>query len=544
MVQEYKLNQKTIGNILQDKAKKNKTKIALKYYGESFSYQFMDEHTNRLANGLLKLGIKKGDHITVIISNRPEFLWTIFAIGKIGAVAVPINIFSKGELLYYFIDNSDSKWVVTDLEFSQKISSISKPLSKVEGLVYLSSETYSDSENLTLLNSMNKRLVDFSSLENESNLLPEFNIQPSDPYLIMYTSGTTGPSKGVVSPHSQGISVGCQVGKAYEYNESDTIYTCLPLFHGNALWYSAFPALLSDATLAISKRFSATNFWDEIQASEATQFNSLGAMTNIILKTSKDKPHQHNKVRQCMVVPSLGAEISEDFESRFDLKLTSLYAMTETFAVTIFGPNEPKSKVGSSGRPLKYVDVKIVDEENNFLPNGEVGEIVIRPNEPGIMMSGYYKMPEATLKSMSDLWFHTGDRGYLDSDGYLYFVDRKKDSIRRRGENISAYEIEMILSKHDSIYEVAAIPIPSELSEDEVMVYIVLQNGQELTYEDVIRYCNDNMSYFMVPKYVHFIDTLPKTPSEKIEKYKLVNWAKENLERIWDQTKSGIELNR
>jgi carnitine-CoA ligase len=186
----------------------------------------------------------------------------------------------------------------------------------------------------------------------------------------------------------------------------------------------------------------------------------------------------------------------------------------------------------------------IVNDEDDPLPVGEVGEICVRPCEPGIVMSGYYKMPEATVRDTRNLWLHTGDRGRIDADGYLYFVDRKKEAIRRRGENISAYEVEMLIARHPSVLEVAAVPVTSELSEDEVMVYVVCRDGCTVSAEDLVRFANQNMAHFMVPRFVHFIDALPKTASEKIEKYKLKTWAEQNREALWDREAVGLKLER
>jgi len=218
--------------------------------------------------------------------------------------------------------------------------------------------------------------------------------------------------------------------------------------------------------------------------------------------------------------------------------------MTETFAVTMFAPGDPESKGASAGRPRETAEVSIVDDEDNALPIGRVGEICVRPREPGIIMSGYYKMPDATVRETRNLWLHTGDRGRLDEDGYLYFVDRKKEAIRRRGENISAYEVEMLMARHPAVLEVAAVAVSSELSEDEVLTFVVLREGHKAREEELVRFANRNMAHFMVPRFVHFLDALPKTASEKIEKYKLKVWAEENRAKLWDREALGIKLER
>src|SRR5690606_2352462 len=304
-----------------------------------------------------------------------------------------------------------------------------------------------------------------------------------------------------------------------------------------------YAALWADAAIALSPRFSASRFWDEIRSSEATQFNTLGAMTNIIWKLPPGTQDRDHKLRLCMTVP-VPKEIYGEMQERYGITLTSVYAMTENFAMTRFRPDDPDDKAGSAGRPAGDCALRIVDDEQNDLPAGEVGEIWMRPLEPGSMMKGYYKMPAETEREFVDGWFRTGHRGYLDADGYLYFVDRKKEAIRRRGENISAYEVELILSRHPAILEVAAIPVSSELSEDDVMVYVVLKPGETLSHAEVVHFAVEHMSYFMVPRFVEFIEELPKTASSKLEKYKLKKDAELRRAELWDREKAGISVSR
>src|SRR5699024_606837 len=266
--------------------------------------------------------------------------------------------------------------------------------------------------------------------------------------------------------------------------------------HANALWYTVYAALWAGASVALYERFSARNFWSEIRESGATVFNCLGAMANIIWQLRRAEDDTNHNVRSCMLVP-VSADLADGFQDRYGITVTSVYAMTENFAVTVFGPNDDRHKISSMGRVRDYADVRIADENGLALPPGEVGEILVRPNCPGMVMKEYYKMPEATVQSTSDLWFHTGDLGYLDADGYLFFSERSKEAIRRRGENISAYELETILCRHEAVYEAAAVPVPSELSEDDVLVYVVLEPGAQVSYRELIEFCIANMAYFM-----------------------------------------------
>jgi crotonobetaine/carnitine-CoA ligase len=534
---DYPLKQRTIGHLLADKAKRIGDRTWLIYGDQRYSYAQAHDLSNRYANGFAKLGIRKGDHVAVMLSNCPEFIWTIWGLGKLGAVTVPLNTAARGDLLRYFITQSDSCCIVVASEWADRVAEAIGAGSGMRAFVTLGDAG-------TALAGLGSPLVDIGTFVHESAREPDRDsVLASDPQYIMYTSGTTGPSKGVISPHSQAHGVGRSLAQNFGYRSDDVLYTCLPLFHGNALWYSAYAALWADCTLAVSPRFSAGSFWDEIRATGATQFNSLGAMTNILLRAPVSPRDREHRVRQAMVIP-LSRESYREVSERFGVQVTSLYAMTETFAVTMFTPDDPETKGASAGRPRGLSEVQIINDEDDPLPPGEVGEICVRPCEPGIIMSGYYKMPEATVRDTRNLWLHTGDRGRLDEDGYLYFVDRKKEAIRRRGENISAYEVEMLVAKHPSVLEVAAVPVASELSEDEVMIYVVCRDGHQVSEEELVRFANRNMAHFMVPRFVHFIEALPKTASEKIEKYKLKTWAEQNRSLLWDREAVGLKVER
>jgi crotonobetaine/carnitine-CoA ligase len=532
----YPREDRTIGRILAEKAVRVGDRPFLLWQGSTYTYADADRLTNRYARGFAALGITKGTNVAVMLPNCPEFLWTIWGLGKIGAVAVPLNTAAKGDQLTYFLRQSDSEWLVCD---GRWLDTVERPLREADGvggLVVLGEAPGS------LAGRPVHDLRGFDSLPTDP-VQPDEPVGPADPHLIMYTSGTTGPSKGVVSPHSQGHAVGEQMARYAEYTADDVLYTCLPLFHGNAIWYTVYAALWADAAVALYPRFSARSFWSEIRESGATAFNALGAMANIIWQLPPGPGDRDHKVRTAMVVPTT-RPLVDGYRERYGIVVTSVFAMTENCAVTVLGPHDPPEKAASAGRVRDYMSVRITDDDGNPLPPGEVGEICIRPNEPGMIMLGYYAMPEATVGAIRDLWFCTGDRGHLDEDGYLFFADRKKEAIRRRGENISAYELETILCKHPAVHEVAAVAVPSELSEDDVMVYVVPTSGADPSYLELVEYSVDNMAYFMVPRYWQFVDELPKTPSQKVEKFKLKAAAVERKDELWDREKAGILLRR
>jgi crotonobetaine/carnitine-CoA ligase len=533
------LEERTIGRVLADRAARVGDRPFLRWQGRVTTYAQAESLSNRYANGFAKLGIRHGDHVAVMMPNCPEFLWVVWGLGKLGAVAVPLNTAAKGDMLAYFLDHSDSTCLVIDAQWADRLRAVASGLTKLrECLVHAPPQ---DPLPDMLPGRPVRRLAQI--VADDDCAPPLDHVRCDDTHLIMYTSGTTGPSKGVMCPHSQGLGIGRSIATDFGYQSDDVLYVCLPLFHANALWYSCYAALWADASVALSLRFSASAFWDELRQSGATQFNSLGAMTNIIMQLPAGPHEREHALRQCMIVP-VQQDLYREIRRRFGVKITSVFAMTENYAVTTFVPDERPEKVGSAGSGRSASQLRIVDDDGRLLASGEVGEIQLMALQPGSMMKGYYRMPQETAQAFTDGWFRTGDRGWLDADGYLYFVDRKKEAIRRRGENISAYEVEMILSRHPAVLEAAAIAVPSELSEDEVMVYLVLRPGQRATHEEVVRFADANMSHFMVPRFVEFIDALPKTATEKIEKYKLKLDAAARRDSLWDRDKAGIRLQR
>ena len=537
---DYPLSERTIGRILADKARRIPGRPFLLWQGRSYTYAEIEAITNRYANGFAAYGIGHGDHVAVLLPNCPEFLWVVWGLGKLGAVAVPLNTAAKGDMLAYFIGQSDSKLLIADSEWADRIAAVAGALPELGTYVFRGPIP----GELPTVAGSPVQVLSLQAFESDDETAPPLDrVRHDDAHLIVYTSGTTGPSKGVLCPHSQGLGVGRSISTDYGYRSDDVIYACLPLFHVNALWYSCTAALWAEASFALSPRFSATRFWEEIRACGATQFNSLGAMTNILLQLPGGPEDRDHALRQIMAVPMQQALYTE-LQSRYGVAVTSLFAMSENYAVTTFVPDDRADKAGSAGSARGASDLQIVDDDGRIMGPGEVGEIQMRPRHEGSLMNGYYKMPEASAGAFVEGWFCTGDRGYLDADGYLYFIDRKKEAIRRRGENISAYEVELILSRHPAILEVAAVPVPSEMSEDEVMVYVVLNQGASLAHAEVVHFAAEHMNYYMVPRFVEFIAELPKTATEKIEKYKLKQDALSRRSALWDRERAGIHIAR
>lgn len=529
---------RVFGPLLARKAAENGDRTYLLFEGRRFSYRDVDTITTRIANALLERGIAKGDHVALLLDNRPEILWLYYALAKLGAVSVPINTAAKGELLAYFVNQSDSVAIVVEAAYLDRYIAVEAQCPKLRRVIVVDES----GEGTGALGRIRAPITDYRELERGSDMPVAVPVAFDDKFCLFYTSGTTGPSKGNIFTHCTALSAPYTRVQYFGYQRDDVLYVCLPLFHGNALLGGCIPGLLADATVALSRRFSARNFWKEIRGVGATKFNLLSAMVNILWKQPESPEDNDGILRQTTMVPI--PEFGREFARRFNLQLTSVYSLTDYANATMLPPDHPPEKFRSAGTPRPEVQVAILDDDDFPVPTGTVGEICLRANEPWIAAQGYYNMPEATLKAYRNLWFHTGDRGYLDADGYLYFVDRKKDAIRRRGENISAWEVEQIISRHPAIEEVAVFPVRAEMSEDEVMATVVCRPGMRLDPADLVRFCQDNMAYFMVPRFVEIVPEMPKTMTQKIQKYKLQELARQRLAEIWDREKAGIKVTR
>ncbi|HEX2891477.1 AMP-binding protein [Vineibacter terrae] len=529
----------TFGRILARAAARNGDKPYLLFEDRSYSYADLDSRTNRIANALLAFGIRTGDHVAILMGNCPETLFLTYALGKIGAVVVPVNTATKGDLLLYFLEQSDSTAIMVGSESLARYLEVAARAPRVTRAVIIDEPGVPPVEPPKL---PGVSILAYAALEDGADRPPGVAVDIHEPHGIFYTSGTTGPSKGVV--RSNAGSWAFSIGRAQYigYQKDDVIYTCLPLFHGNAMGAASMPALAADATLALSRRFSARAYWDEIRRYGVTQFNLLSSMTNILWGQPAGPGDRDHKVHRVNMVPV--AEFAPQFAERFGVEIVSSYSLTDFGQGTFLQPGYPASKYRSAGKPRPDVELVIMDDDDRIAGPGVAGEICMRSDNPLLGGRGYYKMPDANADANRGGWFHTGDRGMLDEDGYLFFVDRKKDAIRRRGENISSWEVEQVIGRHPAVMEVAVYPVRSEMSEDEVMASVVCRPGQILDPVDLVRFCEANMSYFMVPRFLEFLPALPKTMTEKVQKNVLKQSAEERLGHVWDREKAGVTVKR
>lgn len=533
------LHERTLAHVLREKARTNGDKAFLLFEGRTFSYAQAYELSRRIAAGLLAAGIEPKQHVAIMMESRPETLWLNFALALIGAVAVPVNNASRGDLLAYYVRQCDAVAIVIDAAFLDRFAGVHGQCPLVKLVAIHCGEA--DPSPLTA-HFGGARVLPWSDIAEASvaSDLPEPCY--SDILHILFSSGTTGPSKGSMVSNATALMAAWRFDESNGYTSTDVMYTCLPMFHGNAWNCTILPALMADATVAMSRRFSASAFWRDINETRATQTSLLSAMIDILWKLPPSPAERSHRLRVCLVVPT--PEFALEFEQRYHTRIVSIYSLSDFGLATILSPSDPREKIRSAGRPIPEMSVAILDEDDFPVPTGTVGEICIRNNEPWFGRQGYYRMPETFLNALRNLWFHTGDRGYVDEDGYLHFAGRSKDLIRRRGENVSALQVEQVIMRHPAVAQAAVYAVRAEFMEDEVMATVVLKDGHDLSAEDLIGFCAPQMAYFMVPRFVEFVPELPITPTGKVEKYKLREATEPRLARIWDRDKSGIVLEK
>jgi carnitine-CoA ligase len=524
---------RVLGELLDERAKRLGDKIFLRFKDQKFTYDKIRRYSNRCAHAFMNLGIAKGDKVSIMLPNCPEFIYLWFGLAKCGAVEVPVNTSYKGEFFRHIADQSDSKILVISKEFLDRLKLIEDGLKKVEKVVIWGDLQKREAAGFKI------PMISFEEFFNNSEDPVDVKVLPSDPISIIYTSGTTGLSKGALGPHKFWIVCAEKMLDYRDGGKDDIFYTFLPLYHFNAQVLTTITALVAEAQMVLAERFSASRFWDQIRYYGATQFNYLGGVIPILAK-QPESPNDADNPARIALGAGCPPAVMEEVEKRFGIKCLEGFGMTEIGIPVHVRVNDRRP--GSCGKPMDMYEIKLFDDEDNEVPVGEIGEIVFRPQEPFVMMLEYYNMPEKTLEAFRNLWFHTGDLGRKDEDGYFYFVDRKKDALRRRGENISSFEVERAVNSHPSVLESAAVAVPSEVGEDEVKICVVLKPGATLLAEELIAYCSDRMPYFAVPRFVEFMECLPKTPTERVEKYKLKQAG--ITTNTWDREKAGYKLKR
>ena len=472
--------------------------------------------SRRVANGLREMGVGFGDRVLVMLPNCLEFIEAWFAINRIGAVLVTVNTAYRGSFLEHLATNSGARVMIAASSFMSIILASEASMPGVDTMVVV--------HNGPGLESKPQRMhkVDFESLRNAPEHGIDVIVTSRDLAAIIYTSGTTGRSKGVMLPHAQVYLNPCVYLEQLGIGNDDVFYAALPLFHTNALALQVYGALIAGCRVHLAPQFSASNWLSDVRSSGATVTNLLGVMTDFVFRQPNAPHDSDNALRIASAVPM--PSFANAFETRFGLQLVELYGSTEANC-PLYQPLDEPRRDGACGKVVdRWFECRIANPETDHpLPHGEVGELQVRPKVADTFMAGYNAMPEETVKAWRNLWFHTGDAMRCDADGYYYFVDRMKDCIRRRAENISSFEVEMVVMQHESIDEVAAIGIrsPYEENDQEVKICVVAKPGSVRDAAVLHAFCIAHMPSFAVPRYIEFYAALPKTPTLKVRKQEL-----------------------
>jgi crotonobetaine/carnitine-CoA ligase len=492
----------------------------------SFTVAEACEIAARAAGSLVAHGIAPGDRVALMCGNRAEFMQVFLGCAWLGAIAVPINTACKGPQLHHILSNCGARLLVMEAALCPSLATLDTNDLALEKIWIIGEASALPLD------------LPYSPLPPLGQPAPPGAVRPGDTVAILYTSGTTGPAKGVCCPHAQYFWWGANTGMLLGLQAGDVMVTTLPLFHTNAL-NAFYQALLHGAQLVVEPRFSASAFWQSLVTHQANVTFVLGAMVPILLSKPPSALDRAHPARVALA-PGVPGHLQAPFTERFGIALVDGFGSTETNFV--IGDTSGRQKPGWMGPLYHGFQARVVDADDNELPRGQAGELLLRADEPFAFATGYFGMPDKTVEAWRNLWFHTGDRVIHEPDGTFKFVDRLKDAIRRRGENISSFEVEQVLLSHPAIATAAAFPVRSELAEDEVMVALVLREGHSLTPEALMDFCQPRMAYYAVPRYVAVVAELPATENGKIQKYKLREAGV--IPGTWDREAAGYKLLR
>jgi crotonobetaine/carnitine-CoA ligase len=500
-----------------------------------FTYRDLDRLASRLANGLSRLGVGRGDTVLLMMNNCVAFIGLWCALAKLGAIEVPVNCHYKGRLLAHVVNDSGARLIVADAEFLPRLSEVAPDLASLSTVVFRGEHPVPTAGATIGASSV----VPYAGILADAEVFAAVSLAPWDRAAIMYTSGTTGPSKGVIVTHGHAHEYARGVIDMLEMRSSDIYYAPLPLFHIAGQWAVVYAAAIAGATAVLPDTYSPSRFLATCRRHNVTCSFLLGAMANLLHRQPPASDDADNSLERVLIVPLFPEIVA--FKARFGVLVSTTWGGTEMNCPTRSGFDLPNAR--TCGRVAEDLyEVRIVDENDIELPPGVAGEAVVRPKRPWIVMAGYWNRPDWTERAWRNLWLHTGDMLMADEDGYLYFVDRTKDAIRRRGENISSMEVEQEITAHPDVLETAVIPVADELTEQEVMAVVVPKPGHDLAPEALIGFLADRLPYFMVPRYLEFASELPKTPTGKIVKYALRERGL--TAQTWDRVRAGVAVRR
>jgi crotonobetaine/carnitine-CoA ligase len=522
--------------LLREAADKWPDKTYLDFSGDKYTFAEVEREATRIAHGLSVLGVAPGDRVCAMLDNSADNIFVWFAVNMLGGVIVPINTDMRGEFLLRQVADADAAIMVVEEGYADRVFMVEEELPALKTLVVRGAAA-------TVGPRMHRKVMTLDALRSDNTTRIDSRCKPGDLAILMYTSGTTGPSKGCMLSHNQACNFGRRVVDDHKLVHDDIYWTPLPLFHVGASCAVGLSTLWVGATASIYPRFSATHFWPEVERSGASKVLMLSIMLSIIADApdSEVSKRCHGQLEAVLGMPFPGA-LQAKWKERFGVRYAMCpgYGSSEVYPIVSMPIDTGNVPEGAVGRRHPDLDVRIFNDDGEECSPGVAGEIVLRPMKPDIIFQGYWRRPEATAEVMRNLWFHTGDLGRFDDNGFLFFVDRKKDSLRKGGENISSFEVEAAFLKHPGVAEVIAHAVGSELAEDELKVTVVLKPGAVLTEEELCLWSLDRLPRFAVPRYIEFRSELPRTPTGKAQKYLLRNEG--ITPKTWDRNKSGVVL--
>jgi carnitine-CoA ligase len=507
----------SVAAVLDLRAQQFPDRVMMSIAGIDVTFEQMRRRSASAAKALVDWGIRPGDCVALFTATCPQWVYFWLGAARIGAVSAAVNAANKGDFLLHALRLSRAKVVITDAERGPRVADVADRLPNMRTVV-----------------------VQGDSHEDE-----EIGADPTQPYTggvgdlgsLFFTSGTTGPSKAVATTWHYLFTTAATMASAWGLSPGEVLWTAMPLFHLSAAPVVLAPMLVGGTTV-LAPAFHPATVWDEVRACGAVGFAGAGAMVSMLLRQPPDPRDRQLPLRFISAAP-IAAAVYRDIEERYDCRIVTVYGMTEAFPITVKGIAD-EGVPGTSGRPNPSFEVRIVDSDGEPVPAGSVGEIACRPRYPHVMSEGYVNADGAI--DPHPQWFRTGDLGALDSDHNLTYVDRVKDSLRRRGENVSSVEVEAVVLSHSAVLEAAAVGVPSDLGEDDILLLVVLRPGCALDYPELLDFCSARMPYFCVPRYVEVVSELPKTIIGRVRKDVLR--ARGVGPGAWDRERHGYVLSR
>ncbi|WP_020500840.1 AMP-binding protein [Sciscionella marina] len=524
-------HRQTLTKMLTHQAERTPERVALTIVDQDVSYADLVARSNAMARGLRALGIGQEDVVASLAANSIDQVALEFACARLRAIEVMLNTAYRGQFLTHQLNVSGAQLIIVDAHLVPAVLDVIPDVPSLQHVIVRDHD-------IGLPNAGPVNVLGIAELRSHSSddLTDQQDPLWTDPVSIQFTSGTTGPSKGAVLSQNYLCTFARTESDIWYRGPEDTFYSCGPLFHLAAKGICVLGSISRGVRCVQDERFSVSRFWERVRTERCNVTLMLGSMATLLWTR---EPSEVESIDTVVCIPAPPATLQEEMSKRWNCRFESDYGLSEAAPLTRSGPDTPL-RAGSAGKIVsEYFDVHIVDDDDLEVPADVVGEVVVRPREPHVMFDGYYHNPAATVEKYRNLWFHTGDLGRLDEDGYFYFVDRKDDYLRRRGENISSHEVEAAIARHPDIIETAVVGVASDLLEQEVKAAVVLQPGAQVNAEHLVRFCIEVLPYFAVPRYVQFLDDLPRTPSGKVEKHKL---RVQGIDECWDRERAGIIL--